>query len=372
MKFGFIPTEGGHFYREALEEVLLGEELGFDSVWMEEHHGIKNHYWPSPLMVLAGFATRTERLQLGTDVLVLPFYQPAKIAEDAAMLDVMSGGRFTLGVAIGYRPDEFSLFQAPMERRGARFVEQIRIMRRLWVEDAVDFAGEFFQLEAARIEPKPTRAGGVPIWIGAWGPLGMKRAAQLAEAWVPGPTANLDKLLSARDQYHKELRAIGKDPASVPKPLTREVVIAETEAKARELAERHLMVNYRDEYGGGTWNHPLIGKEAASPFDPPDSVAQDRFVIGTPDQCIEKIRRFRDAFGVDHLICRLYFPGMPHEHTMQELRLLAKEVIPAFREPRGGGRRAPATPDRAGPPAPTHEIRGDLRAQAGAPPDEGR
>src|SRR5918995_1591941 len=68
VKFGFIPTEGGHFYREALEEVVLGEELGFDSVWMEEHHGIKNHYWPSPLVVLAGFAAKTSKIRLGTDV----------------------------------------------------------------------------------------------------------------------------------------------------------------------------------------------------------------------------------------------------------------------------------------------------------------
>lgn len=331
MKFGFIPTEGGHFYREALEEVILGEELGFDSVWMEEHHGIKDHYWPSPLMVLAGFATRTERIELGTDVVVLPFYQPAKVAEDAAMLDVMSNGRFTLGVAIGYRPDEFSMFQVPLERRGARFEEQIAIIRRLWAEDGVDFEGEFFQLQGAKIEPKPTRPDGIPIWIGAWGPLGMKRAARLAEAWVPGPTANLEKLLGARDTYHQELRSVGKDPAQVPAPLTREVVIAETDARAWELAERHLLVNYRDEYGGGTWNHPLIGGEDATPVDSLEAISRDRFVVGTPDRCVEQIRRFRDTFGMDHLICRLYFPGMPHAHIMQELRLLAREVMPAFR-----------------------------------------
>ena len=330
MKLGFIPTEGGHFYREALEEVVLAEELGFDSVWMEEHHGIKDHYWPSPLMVLAGFATRTSRIRLGTDVVVLPFHHPTKVAEDAAMLDVISNGRLTLGVAIGYRPDEFALFSVSPERRGARFEEQIAIMRRLWTEDSVTFEGMFFQLQNARIEPKPVQAGGIPIWLGAWGPLGMKRAAQLADAWVPGPTAKLDKILGAREGYHAELRAAGKDPASVPAPLTREVVIAATEAQARELAERHLLVNYRDEYGGGTWNHPLIGAEDSTRVDVLDEIGRDRFIVGTPEQCIKQIQAFRDKVGMDELICRLFFPGMPHAHILEELKLLAREVLPAF------------------------------------------
>ncbi|HRE26194.1 MAG TPA: LLM class flavin-dependent oxidoreductase, partial [Anaerolineales bacterium] len=93
MKFGFIPTEGGAFFQEALAEAVLGEELGFDSVWLEEHHGIRDHYWPSPLLALAGIATRTSRVLLGTDIVVLPFYHPVRAAEDAALLDVMSNGR---------------------------------------------------------------------------------------------------------------------------------------------------------------------------------------------------------------------------------------------------------------------------------------
>ncbi|MCZ7567973.1 MAG: LLM class flavin-dependent oxidoreductase [Ardenticatenaceae bacterium] len=330
MQFGFIPTEGGAFYRQALQEVLLGEELGFDSVWMEEHHGIKNHYWPSPLMVLAGFATRTERVLLGTDILVLPFYHPVQIAEDAAMLDVISNGRAVLGVAIGYRPDEFGLYGISMENRGARFAEQLEVIRRLWTEDNVSFEGRFFHLRNARIEPKPVRAEGLPLWVGGWGPLSLKRAAQHGDAWVPGPTAGLDKLLDAKATYHAELRALGKSSAHVPTPLTREVIIAETEARARELAERHLLVNYRDEYGGG-WKHPLIGNEDSTPVDQLEAIGRDRFVVGSPDQCIRKIQRFRETFGVDHLICRLYFPGMPHEHIMNALRLLAQEVFPAFR-----------------------------------------
>jgi probable F420-dependent oxidoreductase len=330
MKFGFIPTEGGRFFAEALREVERAEELGFDSAWMEEHHGVHDHYWPSPLLVLAGFATRTSRLTLGSNIAVLPFYHPVRAAEDAAMLDIMSGGRFIFGIAIGYRADEFALFEAPLAGRGARLAEAVRLMRRLWTEEEVTFAGRYYRLERARLEPKPLTPGGVPIWIGGWGPLSLRRAAELADAWIPGPVARLDKVLEAQATYREYLRAAGRDPAAMPTPLTREVVIADTGARARELAERHLLINYRDEYGGG-WSHPLMAGEGAvvGQFD---HIGRDRFIVGDPDECIATIQRLQAAVGVDHLICRLYFPGMPHDHIMRELELLAREVFPAFRQ----------------------------------------
>ena len=327
MKFGFIPTEGGPFFHEALEEAVAGEALGFDSVWLEEHHSIRNHYWPSPLMALAGIATRTSTILLGTDIAVLPFYHPVRAAEDVAMLDILSGGRAIFGAAIGYRAPEFELYDVPLEGRGGRFVEMLQVMRALWTQEQVSFSGKHFKINGC-IEPRPARP--VPIWLGGWGDLSLKRAAQLADAWVPGPTANLEKLLAAQKQYRAELATHGGDPAQVPTPLTREVVVAETRERAWELAERFVMVNYRDEYGGG-WQHPLIGAQDHTPVDQLQALSRDRFIIGAPEDCIVAIRRFAETFGVDHLICRMYFPGMPHEHIMQELKLLAAEVIPAFR-----------------------------------------
>jgi probable F420-dependent oxidoreductase len=331
MRFGFIPSEGGRLFEQSLHEVCYAEELGFDSVWLEEHHGVKDHYWPSPLLCLAGYATRTSKLLLGTDVIVLPFYHPVRAAEDAAMLDVVSGGRFILGVAIGYRPDEFALYQVPLEKRGARYAEAIRLIKQLWTEDDVTFEGRYYHVEHARIEPKPVTQPHVPLWLGGWGELALKRAAELADAWVPGPTASLQKLLDAQTIYHQRLANVGKDPRRFPRPLTREVVIAETGEQARELAKEHLLVNYRDEYGGG-WSHPLIGAEDNAPVDQLEELGQDRFIIGDPEQCVATIKRFQETFGVDHLICRMYFPGMSHEHIMRGLALLATEVMPAFRD----------------------------------------
>jgi probable F420-dependent oxidoreductase len=330
MKFGFIPTEGGALFPEALAEVERGEALGFDSVWMEEHHGVRDHYWPSPLMILAGFAGRTSRVTLGTDVVVLPFYDPVRAAEDVAVLDVISGGRAVFGVAIGYRPDEFALYRTPLEGRGGRFVEALTLIRALWTQDSVTHPGPHYPVTGARIEPKPVQKPHPPLWIGGWGELALRRAARLADAWVPGPTAHLTKLLDGRRRFEAELAAAGR-PSPAEWPLTRDTVIADTDAEAWALAERHLLVNYRDEYGGGKWGHPLIGGEDATPVDRLEALGADRFIIGGPERCIGQIRRFVDAFGANHLIFRLFFPGMPHRHILHELELLSREVFPAFR-----------------------------------------
>ena len=326
LQVGFIPIEGGHYYRDALEEVVRAEDLGFDSVWMEEHHSVTNHYWPSPLPVLAGFATRTSRMRLGTDILVAPFYHPVRLAEDTAMLDVMSGGRFVLGVAIGYKPDEFALYGVELEKRGARFEEQLAIMNGLWTQESVSFAGTYYRVDG-RLEPKPLTRPHPPVWIGGWGDITLRRAATLADNWVPGPTADLARLLAGKQRFIADRRAAGRTDALTEWPLTRDVIIADTDREARELAEKHIMISYRKEYAGG-WRHPFIDASIATDLD---ALMKDRFLIGGPDQVVRALKPFVSEYGMTHLICRVFFPGMPHRHIMRELELISKEVMPAFK-----------------------------------------
>jgi probable F420-dependent oxidoreductase len=326
LKIGFIPIEGGHYYKEALEEVTRGEELGFDSVWMEEHHAVQNHYWPSPLTVLAGFATRTTEITLGTDILVAPFYHPVRLAEEVALLDIMSGGRFILGAAIGYKPDEFALYGIDLEGRGARFVEQLTIMKGLWTQESVSFTGKYFRVEG-KLEPKPITKPHPPVWIGGWGELTLKRAATLGDNWIPGPTADLARLVNGKQQFLHDRAAAGRTTPITEWPLTRDVIIADTDERARELAEQHIMVAYRKEYAGA-WKHPFIDASVATDLD---ALMKNRFLIGGPDQVRQALRPFVEEYGMTHLICRLFFPGMPHRHILRELELLSREVLPAFR-----------------------------------------
>jgi probable F420-dependent oxidoreductase len=326
LRIGFIPIEGGHYYPEALEEVSHAEELGFDSAWMEEHHSVTNHYWPSPLTVLAGFATRTSRLMLGTDILVAAFYHPVRLAEDVALLDVMSQGRFTLGIAIGYKPDEFALYGVDLEKRGARFEEQLAIMKGLWTQERVQFKGRYYTVDG-RLEPAPVSKPHPPLWIGGWGELTLRRAATLADNWIPGPTADLKRLLEGRRRFLEHRKAAGRKASPAEWPLTRDVIIADTDRRARELAEQHIMVAYRKEYAGG-WRHPFIDASVATDLD---RLREDRVIIGGPEECIARIGRFVEQYGMTHLICRMFFPGMPHSQIMRGLELIAREVMPAFR-----------------------------------------
>ena len=325
LKIGFIPIEGGHYYREALEEVTRAEELGFDSVWMEEHHSVTDHYWPSPIPVLAGFATRTSRLVLGTDIIVAAFHHPVRLAEDAVMLDAISNGRFVLGIAIGYKPDEFALYGVDLEKRGARFEEQLAIMKGLWTQERIQFKGTYYTLEG-RLEPKPVQKPHPPLWIGGWGDITLRRAATLADNWIPGPTADLARLLAGKRQFLEQRQAAGR-PAPVDWPLTRDVIIADTDREARALAEEHIMVAYRREYAGG-WRHPFIDASIATDLD---KLMADRFIIGGPEQCLTRIQRFVEQYGMTHLICRMFFPGMAHARIMRGLELISREIMPVFR-----------------------------------------
>jgi probable F420-dependent oxidoreductase len=325
LRFGICPTEGGRFFREALAEVERAEALGFDSVWIAEHHGVRDHYWPAPIQVLTALAARTSRVTLGANVCVFPFYHPVRLAEETALLDVISGGRAVLGVAIGYKPDEFALYGAALERRGARMEEGLALIRALWTGDGVTLRGRHFAVEGARIEPKPVQRPHPPVWIGGWGDVTLRRAATLADAWLPGPTADLGRLLASRAKIVEHRRQAGLPPLG-DWPLTRELVVAETAAEARALAERHLWLAYGKEYGGA-WKHPFIDAATAADLD---RLAEDRFLVGTPDRIVAGLRRFVAEYGMTHVIFRMFTPGMPHATILRQLDLIAREVMPAF------------------------------------------
>ena len=326
MRFGFMPSEGGLQYREALEEVRLAEQAGFDSVWLAEHHLQREHYWPSPLIGLAGFATATERITLGTNVIVLPFYHPVRAAEDAQLLSIMSGGRFILGVGMGYREDEFNGYGVEVKTRGRRYEEALGLLRRLLHEDEVTFEGRFFTVKGASVQPKWSAP--VPLWAGGWGEQNLRRAAQYADEWIPGPTADIEKLLACRATFERYRAELGR-PISNVVSLSRELVIGRTDGEAWEQAERYLLPNYRDEYAGG-WGHPLFGE---SEGDNLRALATNRFIIGGPETVVATVRQYQERFGANFMVFRVSSATTTHEFVMRQIELLAEHVLPEFKVP---------------------------------------
>lgn len=326
LSIGFIPIEGGHYYRESLEEVVRGEDLGFDSVWMEEHHSVVDHYWPSPFTVLAGFATRTSRVRLGTDIAVAPFHHPVRLAEDVTLLDVMSGGRVTLGLAIGYKPDEFALYGVELERRGARFEEQLAILTGLWTQDRVSFRGRYYTVEG-RLEPRPVQRPHPPIWIAASGDAAFERAARHGDACVINPHASLPTVERQMGLYRAALAAAGK-PFPAEAPIFKECSVAATREDAFRQAEPYLLQKYKA-YADWGLDRPLPKEERlAVPYE---ELVRDRFIVGTPDECRAELERYHRVLGVNHFLLRLQWPGMPQRLVLDQIARLGERLIPALR-----------------------------------------
>src|SRR5437660_1482185 len=140
-------------YRETIDLVRLAETLGFDSAWVSEHHGAGDGYAPSLLPMLAAFAAATDRIQLGTGVVLTPFHHPLRLAEDAATVDVMSGGRLILGLGLGWREEEFRMFDVPIGERAWRTAEIVEILRRAWTGERFSFIGRTVSFDRLRVTP---------------------------------------------------------------------------------------------------------------------------------------------------------------------------------------------------------------------------
>ena len=186
-RFGvvFNCTNPGEFrrpwsqvYREVLDQAVAAEDLGYDHVWLTEHHFLDNGYCPSLLTVAGAIAAKTSRIKIGTWVLLLPLHHPLRVAEDAAVVDAISNGRLILGVGLGYRIEEFDAFGVAREDRPELVEEGIEVLRLAWRDEAFSYHGRHYHFDDINVTPKPAGAG-VPIWMAVRGLKPARRAARL-------------------------------------------------------------------------------------------------------------------------------------------------------------------------------------------------
>ena len=228
-------------YEDNLQDVEYAEELGFTHVWNCEHHFAWDQWSPAQFPVLATIAARTSRIRMGTHLLVVPYHHPLRVAEDAAVLDILSGGRLELAIGAGSIGEEFRTFNVPPAERWGRMFESLQILRRCFTEDEFDHDGKYFTFPGVRMTTKPLQET-LPIWVGASGPKGVKRVAR--EGYhVTGATA-----FGMMELFDDELRANGRDPKDHGSMFIHVVHLAESWEQAWDEAEPYLRTK-RDRMG---------------------------------------------------------------------------------------------------------------------------
>lgn len=332
MQLGFCPIQGDHHYEEAIEEIQYADRQGLDSVFLQEHHEAEvDQYWSDPVSILTTFAAETESIELGTAILLLPLYNPVRLAERGAILDGVSDGRFTLGAAVGYRPREFKIMDVPRGERGAIYEEYLTLVSRCWSEESVTFEGEYYEVEDFYCTPRPAGDSRPTVWIGGYHDVVLDRTAWfiadgLADAWFPGTQPHREGLADRRSRFEGMLA-----DKNVSQPLFRDGIIAETRDEAYDLAIEHLVEGYEKQYEGrghepseqGDLGHDVLRGE----YDPEDLI-EDRFLVGNPDDWVEELQAYEDVLGADHVVVRIYFEGMNHGDVMNQLELICEEVKP--------------------------------------------
>ena len=313
---------------DVIEQVVLAEELGFDTVLISEHHLVDNGYFPSVITFCGALATRTSRIRLGTGVVLLPLHHPLKVAEETAVVDNLSKGRFVLGLGVGYRQEEFDAFGVPMKERGARLAEGTPLVRRLLSEENVTHEGRFWNLKDVTMTPRPVQKPCPPIWLAAKQEVAVRRAAREAEEWFADPVTPLSILKDRVADYKDELGKVGKRFEDFEFPLMREAFVADSTEQAWEDARDGVLHNYREYL---QWGHlqDEEGREVRE-FDQALETLRKRFIIGSPEDVIRESERYSKELGTSNLVFRMQFPGTPHDKVMKAIRLIGEEVMPHF------------------------------------------
>ena len=332
---GQVPEGSGRTFEREYHDVVelsrLAETLAFDSVWVSEHHGSSDGYLPSLLPVLAGIATATDRVLLGTGVVLAPFHPPLRLAEDAAVVDQLSGGRLVLGLGLGWRDEEFRMFGIPVAERLRRTTETVEILRRAWTGERFTHEGRVFRFEDAKVTPPPARRPGPPIYLGGFAEKAIRRAGRLGDGYIRS-RSGLDDAKQALAWAEDGARDAGKDPEALGFALLQNAFVWE-DGDAWEVVRPHVAhqigVYAGWRAGADTPEHealdvPDVGDDALHELTP----AGDRHVVIRALRPIVEAFADRDEF---HLVVRLHYPGMDLDTAARAVELFGAEVLPALK-----------------------------------------
>jgi len=325
-------------YRETYDLARLAEECGYDTVTIGHHHFMPGNL-ADPLTFLATVAARTSTIRVGTGIFQLPIHNPVRVAEQVATIDELSGGRISLGVGLGWWPLEYEVMGSEFRSRGARMEEALQILRLVWTQEDVAFAGRFWSFPELTVHPRPVQDPRPPLWVAGVADAAVDRAARLGDAWLCGPVQSLAKARACLDVYEAGCARAGTRPDWI---LRRYAWVG---ADRRQVMEEvlpayvdGLMEHWRESVEDDA-EQALFARIDAGEDVSAEEIAADRLLYGAPEDAIVQIQRYRDLTGCDH-VHAAFGAGLPgtgalaslgtYTEIAEMIRLFGREVIPAF------------------------------------------
>jgi alkanesulfonate monooxygenase SsuD/methylene tetrahydromethanopterin reductase-like flavin-dependent oxidoreductase (luciferase family) len=332
--------------KNEVDLMVWSESLGYDSVWLTEHHFADYGISSAPSVLASAVFSRTERLHVGLAVYVLPFHDPIRFAEETATLDILSGGRLTVGLGRGNRPAEFVGYRVPPTESRARFEEAVAVVLQAWTRDRVEHAGRYWQIPGIEVHPRPLTQPHPPLAVAVNSPETIAWTARQGYRMLSsGLTTPLARSLENRARYETELRAAGHDAATIARLLgqwtvTKHVYVAPTDeeawADARGPEEWFLDAFRRSLRVDGlpgldpesrARTERMVADLAALRWE---GLLRDALLVGSPATVRARVGELQAA-GVGELVCWTSFGGLPMEKVRRSMQLFATEVMPAFR-----------------------------------------
>ena len=345
MKFGLfshVPwpeeTSPQQVVDNITEEFVVGEELGFDSGWLAEHHFSRYGLGSASLMLLANIAAKTTKLRLGTAVIIPPLHHPVRLAEDTATLDLLSAGRLDAGFGRGQAGYEYTGYNVDHDESQERFRESIQIIEGLWTTRGFTYEGKHFQVENTNLVPPPVQKPHPPMYIACTRSRETQDfAAASGHSGIIGVVLDTGDALNLCNQMVSESRKTGREMDIGGIPFFRYFYVAETEEQARRDSEAALnwtmdVNQWRRTYKGGSEVYDSLDEFRRTRTELPTSyeyLFEHRAFIGGPDQIIAGIRALQDA-GIGYFGCNFSFGGMPQDKVLKSMELFAREVMPEF------------------------------------------
>lgn len=337
-------------YRQQIREIEHADELGFDHLWLYEHHVSPHGPMPSPNLMIAAAAKSTQRIRLGAMVNILPYRNPLLVAEEAAMLDVLLDGRLDMGIGRGLRPAEFDAFCMEQHESRVMFMESFEVIRRIWTETNFVHHGKYYHVDMSEpLGPPPVQKPHPPFLVSAQSEESLRFAAE-----NDFPFAQIDALIEDCERDQKFYREIQTAHGHKPRNrliITREIYVADTLEQARQEAMPYLLQywklweRYTQFTGEGLMpdNYDFWRKRAPMlhAMDFEELNRRGMVMLGTPDMVAERIAEHMSRLNLYALACVFKFGGMPQDMTLRSMERFAREVMPRVAALRPAGRVEP-------------------------------